>query len=300
MPMEVAGKWMGGAAAVAALLCVAIIAPARAQGWRHVGDVDGVEVVADGVLVSSGTARVRVSAFADGVFRVQLAPAGAFDGDASWAVVQPAAPSKVSVDDRRDAVAVSSGGIIATVRKSPLRVEFADRSGRVLLADAPDAPMAWANTAHGPRVRAWKAMPADEHYYGLGDKAGPLDRRGRAFTMWNTDAYAWQGHTDPLYKSIPFFIGLRQGTAYGVFFDNTHRSSFDFGKETDGQFSFGAEGGELDYYFIAGPQPARVLERYTALTGRTPLPPLWALGFQQSRYSYTPQARVREVASMLR
>lgn len=300
MPMGVAGKWMVGAAAVVALLSAAIIAPARAQGWRHVGDVDRVEALADGVVVSSGTARVRVTAFADGVFRVQLAPAGAFDGDASWAVVQPAAPSKVSVDDRRDAVAVSSGELIATVRKSPLRVEFADRSGRVLLADAPDAPMAWANTAHGPRVRAWKAMPADEHYYGLGDKAGPLDRRGRAFTMWNTDAYAWQGHTDPLYKSIPFFIGLRKGTAYGVFFDNTHRSSFDFGKESDEHFSFGAEGGELDYYFIAGPQPARVLERYTALTGRTPLPPMWALGFQQSRYSYTPQARVREVASMLR
>ena len=300
MPTGVAGKWMGGAAAVVVLFSAAIVAPARAQGWRHVGDVDRVEVLADGVVVSSGSARVRVTAFADGVFRVQLAPAGAFDGDASWAVVQPAAPAKVSVDDRRDGVAVSSGDIVATVRKSPLRVVFADRSGRVLLADAPDAPMAWANTEHGPRVRAWKAMPADEHYYGLGDKAGPLDRRGRAFTMWNTDAYAWQGHTDPLYKSIPFFIGLRQGTAYGVFFDNTHRSSFDFGKESEGQLSFGAEGGELDYYFIAGPQPARVLERYTALTGRTPLPPMWALGFQQSRYSYTPQARVREVASMLR
>ncbi|MDR7134007.1 alpha-glucosidase [Lysobacter niastensis] len=300
MPMGIAGKWMGGAAAVVALLSAAVIAPAQAQGWRYVGDVDRVEELADGVVVSCGTARVRVTAFADGVFRVQLAPAGAFDGDASWAVVQPAARAKVSVDDRRDAVVVRSGDIIATVRKSPLRVEFADRSGRVLLADAHDAPMAWADTAHGPRVRTWKAMPADEHYYGLGDKAGPLDRRGRAFTMWNTDAYAWQGHTDPLYKSIPFFIGLRQGTAYGVFFDNTHRSSFDFGKESEGYFSFGAEGGELDYYFIAGPQPARVLERYTALTGRTPLPPMWALGFQQSRYSYTPQARVREVASMLR
>ena len=297
MPTGVAGNWIGGAVA---LFLAAVIAPAQAQGWRHVGDVDRVEALADGVVLSSGTARVRVSAFAEGVFRVQLAPAGTFDGDASWAVVQPAAPAKVSVDDRRDAVAVSSGHIVATVRKSPLRVEFADRSGRVLLADAPDAPMAWANTEHGPRVRAWKAMPVDEHYYGLGDKAGPLDRRGRAFTMWNTDAYAWQGHTDPLYKSIPFFIGLREGTAYGVFFDNTHRSSFDFGKESEGHFSFGAEGGELDYYFIAGPQPARVLERYTALTGRTPLPPMWALGFQQSRYSYTPQARVREVGSMLR
>ena len=131
-------------------------------------------------------------------------------------------------------------------------------------------PMAWLPGEHGTRVRVWKSMPEDEHYYGLGDKAGPLDRRGRAFAMWNRDAYSWQGHTDPLYKSIPFFIGLRGGIAYGVFFDNTHRSSFDFGKESDGVLSFGAEGGALDYYFIAGPQPAQVIERYTALTGRTP------------------------------
>src|SRR5687768_9034899 len=107
MPMGIAGKWRGGAAVVVALLSAAMVAPVQAQGWRHVGDVDRVEALADGVVLSSGTARVRVSAFADGVFRVQLAPAGTFDGDASWAVVQPAAPAKVSVDDRRDAVAVS-------------------------------------------------------------------------------------------------------------------------------------------------------------------------------------------------
>src|SRR5262245_41127357 len=94
MSRGVAGKWMGGAAAVVALLSAAIIAPARAQGWRHVGEVDRVEEVTDGVVVSSGPARVRVSAYADGVFRVRLAPAGAFDGDASWAVVQPSAPAE--------------------------------------------------------------------------------------------------------------------------------------------------------------------------------------------------------------
>lgn len=283
----------------AVLACVAA-GPAGAAGWRHLGDAGRVERRADGVVVSSGTAKLRVSAHADGVFRVQLAPDGRFDADASWAVVQAAAPPRVVVGDDGDRVRIDAGDAIAVVHKRPLRVEFTDREGRTLLADAPDLPMAWMPTAHGTRVRAWKSMPADEHYYGLGDKAGPMDRRGRAFTMWNTDAYAWQGHSDPLYKSIPFFIGLRAGNAYGVFFDNTHRSSFDFGKESDDYFSFGAEGGVLDYYVIAGPQPAQVMERYTALTGRTPLPPIWTLGFQQSRYSYHPEAKVREIARQLR
>src|SRR3989442_1545840 len=156
--------------------------------------------------------------------------------------------------------------------------------------------MAW----EGGEVRVWKSMPADEYYYGLGDKAGPMNRRNQAFTMWNTDAFGWQEATDPLYKSIPFFLALRGGVAHGVFFDNTYRSSFDFGKESEAFYSFGAEGGELNYYFFYGPRPKQVLEEFTALTGRAPLPPLWALGYQQCRYSYYPESRVREVARTFR
>jgi len=61
--------------------------------------------------------------------------------------------------------------------------------------------------------------------------------------MWNMDMFGWQESTDPLYKSIPFFLGVRHGAAYGIFFDNTYRSSFDFGKESRDTYSFGAEGG---------------------------------------------------------
>lgn len=294
---------MRGSIVVAVAVAVAwsALAPLHAQGWRHVGNVDAVQVRDDGVELASGAARVRVTAFADGVLRVRLAPDGAFTPDASWAVVASPAKLPVRVVDDAARVTVTAGDVVATVHKAPLRVEFADAGGRVLLADAADQPMAWMPAADGrTRVRTWKQLPADEHFYGLGDKAGPLDRRGRAFTHWNTDAYAWAGWTDPLYKSIPFYLGLRGGVAYGVFLDNTWRSSFDFGLESPERAAFGADGGELDYYFIAGPAPARVVERYTALTGRTPLPPLWALGFQQSRYTYLPEARVREVAATLR
>jgi len=273
---------------------------AAAAGWRHLGEAGRIERRSDGVVVQSGTARLQVSVHADGVFRVRLAPDGRLDGDASWAVVQGAQPGQVTVDESRDAIRVRAGDVAAIVHRAPLRVDFVDGEGRSLLADDAALPMAWLPGEHGTRVRVWKSMPADEHYYGLGDKAGPLDRRGRAFAMWNSESYGWQGTSDPLYKSIPFFIGLRRGNAYGVFFDNTHRSSFDFGKESDGTLSFGAEDGKLDYYFIAGPQPAQVIERYTALTGRTPLPPLWSLGFQQSRYTYHPEAKVREIAKLLR
>src|SRR5260370_17818389 len=156
--------------------------------------------------------------------------------------------------------------------------------------------MAW----NGLRIHAWKKMPLDENYYGLGDKTGPMNRRNRAFTMWNMDAFGWQESTDPLYKSIPFFTALRNGKAYGIFLDNTWRTYFDFGKASRDSYSFGADGGQLNYYFLFGPDPKKVLMSYADLTEQPPLPPLWALAYQQCRYSYYPESSVRELAQTFR
>ena len=140
-------------------------------------------------------------------------------------------------------------------------------------------------------------MPLDEHYFGLGDKTGPLDRRNEAFTIWNTDAYRFQESTDPLYKSIPYFMAFRAGRAIGVLLDNTWRSSFDFGKESP-ECLFLRRRRRADRLLpVLWPDPKQVVETYAWLTGPPPLPPLWSLGFQQSRYSYMTQARVLEIAA---
>ena len=194
------------------------------------------------------------------MFRVRVAPRGVFPPDASWAVAEPARAPRVTIDDRPGEVRVSAGGVSAVASKAPLSIRFEDSAGEVLLADEPSLPMAW----DGERVRVWKAMPEGEAYFGLGDKAGPMNRRGREFVLWNTDAYGWQESTDPLYKAIPFFIGLRAGRAYGVFFDNAYRSSFDFGAQLSNVLSFGADGGAIDYYFLAGPEPKTVVSEFAA------------------------------------
>jgi alpha-glucosidase len=269
---------------------------ASAQGWQHLGAVQRVEKLADGLELTAGRAKVRITAFNHSVIRVRVAQEGKFPKDSSWAVIAAPQPTAANVVDTKTELKMTAGNTTVLVQKSPLLIRFADAAGNVLLADDPTLPMAF----DGSRVHAWKKMPADENYYGLGDKTGPMNRRNRAFTMWNTDQFGWSESTDPLYKAITFFMGLHKGVAWGIFFDNTYRSSFDFGKESPDYFSFGAEGGELDYYFFAGLEPKNVVQQYTALVGRSPLPPLWSLGYQQSRYSYYPEARVREIASTLR
>jgi len=180
------------------------------------------------------------------------------------------------------------------IARSNLLLTVRDLKGKIVQQDA--LPVRF----EGDSFRISKTMPIDEHYFGLGDKTGPLDRRDEAFSLWNTDAYRFQESTDPIYKSIPFFITYRAGLASGVLLDNTWRTNFDFGKQLPGVYSFGAVDGPLDYYVIYGPSAKQVVRTYAWLTGTAPLPALWTLGFQQSRYTYVPQSRVLEVANRLR
>jgi len=278
------------------LICFALSPCAVAQGWQHIGKVTKVERLPDGVELTAGKSRVRITAFKEGVVRVRVAPSGIFPKDFSWAVVEAPQPPTVKIDDAKDELRMTAGDIVVRVNKSPLLISFSDSSGSTLISDETSLPMAW----DGDHIRVWKDLPPDENFYGLGDKAGPMNRRGRAFANWNTDEFGWQESSDPLYKTIPFFLGEQRGTFYGLFLDNTYRSSFDFGKQARDYFSFGAEGGEINYYFFAGPEPKKIVQEFADMVGHTPLPPLWTLGFQQSRYSYYPESRAYEIVKRMR
>ncbi|MCQ4086727.1 glycoside hydrolase family 31 protein [Saccharibacillus sp. JS10] len=156
-------------------------------------------------------------------------------------------------------------------------------------------------TSNKHTIEVLKSMEGEEKFYGLGDKTGPLNKKGYEYEMWNTDDPSPHVESHKaLYKSIPFFITLKERAAYGLFFDNPFKTFFDLGKENSDYYYFGADGGNLDYYFIHGPSVKDVVIRYTALTGRTPLPQLWTLGAHQSRWSYAPESRVLEIAEKFR
>jgi alpha-glucosidase len=147
----------------------------------------------------------------------------------------------------------------------------------------------------------YRKLYPDEKFIGLGEKTGNLNRRGSSYVNWNTDAALHGVDADPLYKTFPFFIGLHGGLTYGLFFDNTHKSYFDFGATTDEQMSwFGADGGDMNYYFFGAQSVEKIIEDYTWLTGRIEMPPLWSLGYQQCRWSYMSAAEVLDIAENFR
>ena len=291
------GRYSVGAPLAAALISLLVwLGPLPAYAAPPLATISARD---DGVDAQQGALRLSVTAIADDLLRVRIAPGGEFAEDASWVVTDALRHHAVAVQSWTEAGAAGfrTAALSVRVERDSLRLTISDLAGRVLSADALERPLELQGAAFTVR----KQLPASEHFFGLGDKTGPLDRRGQSFVNWNTDAYRYQESTDPIYKSVPFFVAAGgPGGSYGILLDNTWRSGFDFGKQDPQILSFGAAAGPIDYYFIYGPKLQRVVERYSDLSGKAPLAPLWSLGFQQSRYSYMSAAEVRGIAARLR
>ena len=268
------------------------------SGFVRLDRVTASRATSNGIEIRAGAAIIAITALRDDVLRVRVGAAGQLPEDASWAVLASSRTASVAVTPQSSSTSVGfrTATLKVTVRKDPLELSVTDLAGHVIAEDLPGRPIEY----HGSSFRVYRKSPQDEHYFGLGDKPGPLDRRDESFVDWNTDSFGWQESTDPIYKSIPFFITYRKGIAAATFVDNTWRASFEFNKQYRDGYSFGSEGGPLDYYILYGPEPKSVVMKWAWLVGTTPLPPMWAFGYQQSRYSYYPEAEVRRIAARLR
>ncbi|MEO9484293.1 MAG: glycoside hydrolase family 31 protein [Ekhidna sp.] len=212
-----------------------------------------------------------------------------------YSVVQQPMETSFSVEEHENSLVITSDALDIAINKSPILFTFLDKSGKILNED--DAGLGMQT--QGEQKTAYKKLQKDERFVGLGEKTGPLDRRGKGYQNWNTDHFAYHIEADPLYASIPFYIGIHGESSYGIFLDNSYKSHFNFGASNNRFSSFSVDSGDLNYYFIAG-SVIEIIESYTSLTGRMTLPPMWSIGYQQCRYSYYPDTEVLDVAKKFR
>jgi alpha-glucosidase len=152
-------------------------------------------------------------------------------------------------------------------------------------------------------LRLTRPLVGDEHFYGFGEHTGGMNKRGQTLPLWNWDPDKGHGpHTGRMYTAIPFYLSISPATgkASGLFVDHTGNVEMDLGATNANEISLTVQGDSLVVYFLVGPTPADVLRQYTDLTGRMPLPPRWALGHHQGRWSYYTEQEVREVATRFR
>ncbi|MEC4818755.1 MAG: glycoside hydrolase family 31 protein [Scytonema sp. PMC 1069.18] len=266
--------------------------------WSILGTVQAVQQDERHILFKCDGPCLRVSVLAPNLIRVRMTPGSEFLPRRSWAVAQADeewSTVQFEVQEKAESVEIKTEQLCVVVTRNPCRIQCFDSAGQPFAQDT-DLGMGWRTGA----IAGWKRIEVDEHFYGFGEPTGLLDQRSKVRTNWTTDAIDYGIMTDSMYQAIPFFIALSPGLGYGLFFNTTFWSQFDLGAHQPGVWRMETQGSELDYYIIYGPEPAKIIQTYTQLTGRMPLPPRWALGYHQCRWSYESQDIIRKLASEFR
>ena len=193
------------------------------------------------------------------------------------------------VEEDSNFVIIKGTKVLTFVDKNTTEISFKNLDGNIINEDFQPSFKDEKGNVYISKVNDCLA------YYGLGEKGGDLNKKGCYTENFNTDDPETDDDSITYYKTIPFYVALKEEATYGIFFDNSFRSYFDMGKEMGDRIFFGAIGGQIQYYFIPGENIKEVVKNYTALTGRMEMPPLWSLGYQQCRFSYFSQEEVREL-----
>jgi len=272
------------------------------EGEFFPGEVVSWKRESNKVVFIGVNASLELTVVSNTILKFRYGIDGYFEDDFSYAIAPNYKPESVpfNINENEDAVTISTELIQCIVDLSNLKCNILDKKGNVILEDEKGFHWKEEHQFGGNVTVCTKKASAKESYFGLGDKTGKLNRKGTRNELWGTDCYGYSNETDPVYKNIPFYSGLVQNKGYGIFLDNTFRTFFDFENERKSVTSFWAQGGEMRYYFIYGPNLLEVTKQYTELTGKPKMPPKWTLGYHQSKWSYYPEATVRELGNTFR
>jgi alpha-glucosidase len=267
----------------------------NAQLVKNTGKVTAVNIQSQEIRITTQNGFAVITAYSPSIIRVRI-DKQPLAKDFSYAVISKPLVFKPRISQNADEIKLETDSLTTIISKNPFSIQFTTPDGKTINKDEPGLGTSWI----GEEVTTYKTMQEGERFIGLGEKTGNLDRKGSSYTNWNTDAFGYTVNQDPIYSTIPFYIGVHHSLNYGIFFDNSYRSNFNFGASNNRFSSFNANGGEMNYYFIFHQRVADIITSYTQLTGRITLPPLWSLGYQQNRYSYYPEAEVMRIAQTLR
>jgi alpha-glucosidase len=269
--------------------------PTKSSQNLAIGDVLSWNKKSNGIYGNTAFSNFEITIYTQDTIRIQISREQGFNPN-PYTVISSPVDFQSFIMEENGKVWLKTSKIHLSVNLNPFYLTFYTPEGQVINQDDPAFAVSWLGT----EVSNYKKIQEKERFIGLGEKTGHLDRSGRAYTNWNTDYFAYGVGDDPLYMSIPFYIGVHNGLSYGIFFDNTHKSVFNFGASNNRFIYYSADDGDMDYYFFHDDSVDKIISSYTHLTGKMEMPPLWSLGFQQCRYSYYPDSEVITLANTFR
>lgn len=280
------------------IVSIGIAVPLLAQ-VQDVGKVISYIKTSNGIKGKTATAQFEVIVYNDNIIRFRITKEKTFN-TVHYALSNDQMPSfrNFKISSFNNTIIISTTAIVMVLEKEPnLRVTFKNKNGEIINEDVKTEGA--ATSFIGSRITTYKKLQDNERFVGLGEVLGNLDKRGSGFTLNNTDTYKYGDPRLSMYISIPFYIGIHHRQVYGLFYNNTYKTFFNFGSSTPFT-SITADGGDADYFLLYDNSIAKVLEQYAFITGKMPLPPQWSMGYHQSRCSYYPQEKVEWLAETFR
>ncbi len=266
----------------------------------NIGNIVSWKKTNNGIEGKTASAFFKIQVYNDNIIRVRVSPDETMN-EFSYALVDQVVLTDrdITITENALSIQMQTIAINLEIEKTPaFRVIFRNKQGRIINEDVPG--QGFGTSFIGNRSTLYKKLQPEERFVGLGEVLGNLDKRGNGFTLNNTDTYKYGDPRLSMYVSIPFYIGILPDEVYGLFYHNTYKTFFNFGLSTPDFSSITADGGDVDYFFIYDENMEKILFHYTSLTGRMPLPPIWSLGYHQSRCSYFPQENVKILAETFR
>ncbi len=267
------------------------------NGFTSPGEIKSYMKQKNTVTLFATDGALQFSFFEETLFTLRIRQDHIFTDRLSYALdenQQEWSNPDVEVRDVPDEIQINSDNVRITIQKQDSLLTISDDQGNSILEEKsplrfhPEGAVRWS-LKHQPGRR----------YHGLGEHATGFDLTGGTYELWNTDPSLYDRGDRPLYLSVPFLFMMRNGKAAGLFIDNSYRSSFDVAATDPDTVEYRSSSGELCAYIMTG-TPESVMQYFTALTGRMNMPPLWALGYHQSRWSYYPQEKVLQIAEVFR
>ncbi|MDZ7373473.1 MAG: alpha-xylosidase [candidate division KSB1 bacterium] len=257
-------------------------------------------------LSDGSEAELEMFAWSDDILRFRFGESGATFRESSEMLVGVPSPGNLEVEQAGSRLIARTRSLAVQIGLDPWSLRLEDSRGRKLQSTHdsgpwksffPLYPLGLQQGKAGEPTRVFASFDLEplEAVYGLGEKFGPLNKRGQSLVSWNSDTTNCS--MDRAYKNVPF---LMTTAGYGLFLHDSHRIEYEIGSWSHTALSFAVENPSLEWFFLYGPSLKELLSRYTELTGRASMPPLWSFGLWMSRCGYRNRKELEEVAAELR
>ncbi len=264
------------------IICFLVGAVFGAKSQQSTAVFNSLSVINNELVIELSSGTYKIKPFSKKMIHTSFMAKGKNTEYFSFAVNKQAEKTNFKLIETKNDALFASNEMTVKIIKAPFSISYFYKN-QLLISEKNDCQVSDTFSQFN------FAVENTEKFFGGGSRVLGMDRRGHKLPLYNRAHYGFETYSEQMNYSLPLVISSKK---YAVLFDNPAKGFLDLDSQKNNTLNFGAVGGAMNYYVIAGDNWFNLVEEYTALTGRQPLPPRWAFGNFSSRFGYHSQKEV--------